>query len=540
MTALWWLIACGTEPVEPVEPPASCDDSITWDSFAAGYVQTWCTPCHSEHVAEADRQGAPVGLDFDRWSQVVAWIDRVEARSTGPDADMPPLGGTRPDDVERFAGWLRCGAPGADPEPGPCDTLQYADVPAALNSTADVDALCLAGNATRSLVVGGDLAVDCLCAIDGDLETHGTASFARLAEISGSAVVGGPALHAPSLTTLGADLTVVSERAETVDLPLLRDVGGSVRFTGPALGSIGLPQLTSVGGDLLIVEVRSATTIDLSRLRELGGDLRIVDAPSLEVVTGLRAVTRVGGDLQLERTRGPAKLDHFRVLTEVGGDVTIASVATLTELDGFTLLPSAASIRVSDVPSVSRLSGFDNLLRADALVIEDTPQLTRLDGFVNVAELGALSVRDAPALVVIEGLHALTTTGNITLERVAITHTAWLGSLHTLRGDLRAVDLASITSLDGGPDLAGVGGDVIVQRTPALTAMPLLGRSQSVDGSLVLTETGLADLDDLSELLHVGGDLVLVGNLTLSNDAALVFATGLDVDGDVTVLDNGP
>ncbi|MEQ1506952.1 MAG: hypothetical protein ABMB14_32290, partial [Myxococcota bacterium] len=53
--------------------PSACDDAPGWHDFAEGYVATWCTPCHASAITGAARNGAPNGVDFDRWSDVYAW-----------------------------------------------------------------------------------------------------------------------------------------------------------------------------------------------------------------------------------------------------------------------------------------------------------------------------------------------------------------------------------------------------------------------------------------------------------------------------------
>jgi len=88
-----------------------CEDSpLTWESFGASYVWTWCTPCHSSVLVGEERQEAPLDVDFDTYEDVVDWAARIEARS-GPGGDMPPAGG--PDEAERelLVEWVSCGLP---------------------------------------------------------------------------------------------------------------------------------------------------------------------------------------------------------------------------------------------------------------------------------------------------------------------------------------------------------------------------------------------------------------------------------------------
>ncbi|MEZ4242099.1 MAG: hypothetical protein R3F59_39280, partial [Myxococcota bacterium] len=189
-------------------------------------MRTWCTPCHTAALAGDDRQGAPPGVDFDRWSEVYAWRERIAARATGPDPDMPPLGGVDPARTEQLAAWLACGAQGEDAPPGPCDVR--VDVGAATVATqAEADALCAAGNVAASLAVTGDVALDCLCAVDGDVTVGGALSAPRLKAVGGSLRASGAgSLAVPALEAVGGEVA-------------LADLVGAGEVVLPALVSVG-------------------------------------------------------------------------------------------------------------------------------------------------------------------------------------------------------------------------------------------------------------------------------------------------------------
>lgn len=111
---------------EPV--PANCppQSPLTYRSFGAGFLRTWCTGCHSSTLPEVERQGAPGGVDFDRPEHLAALAPAIRERALlevdafladpeGSAAPMPPAGLVPADDRRRLAEWLACGAPGAVP-----------------------------------------------------------------------------------------------------------------------------------------------------------------------------------------------------------------------------------------------------------------------------------------------------------------------------------------------------------------------------------------------------------------------------------------
>jgi uncharacterized membrane protein len=92
---------------------ATCDASLTYDNFAAAFMASYCTSCHSSALSGADRNGAPTGHDFDSLDGILLVADHIdEHAAAGPDASnelMPPTD-PRPTDAERemLGAWLAC------------------------------------------------------------------------------------------------------------------------------------------------------------------------------------------------------------------------------------------------------------------------------------------------------------------------------------------------------------------------------------------------------------------------------------------------
>ena len=79
---------------------------VTWDNFAAGFVAESCQSCHAS--TSEDRNGAPSDVVFDTEEETLAFADRILARSTGDDPDMPPQGGVVDADRYYIEVWLSC------------------------------------------------------------------------------------------------------------------------------------------------------------------------------------------------------------------------------------------------------------------------------------------------------------------------------------------------------------------------------------------------------------------------------------------------
>lgn len=95
------LLWSGCGSVDCEEAPV-----VTWNNFGQAFVTEHCQTCHASSAP--DRYDAPEGVTFDSVEDLQAVADAVLARATGPEADMPPLGG--PSEEERYLleTWLVC------------------------------------------------------------------------------------------------------------------------------------------------------------------------------------------------------------------------------------------------------------------------------------------------------------------------------------------------------------------------------------------------------------------------------------------------
>jgi hypothetical protein len=105
----------------PPLPPCPPDNVLTWRSFGAGFLLTWCTGCHASGLPEAERQGAPAGVDFDTYAaykpleRLVHERAVLEAHAAATDpaaaSPMPPAGVVPEADRRRLEQWIACGSP---------------------------------------------------------------------------------------------------------------------------------------------------------------------------------------------------------------------------------------------------------------------------------------------------------------------------------------------------------------------------------------------------------------------------------------------
>lgn len=103
---LLWLSGCASGG----EDSSTCDrePALSYDNFGEGLLGRHCNGCHSSLLPASHREDAPVGVDFDTYADVLHWAERIEARSVGADADMPPGGGPTDEEREMLGEWLAC------------------------------------------------------------------------------------------------------------------------------------------------------------------------------------------------------------------------------------------------------------------------------------------------------------------------------------------------------------------------------------------------------------------------------------------------
>jgi uncharacterized membrane protein len=118
------LTACSDNASDPppvktgVATGATCpsDSTLTYESWALDFFGNYCLRCHSKALAPGQRNGAPVGFDWDDIDSVrlhAEEMDLMAAASNSVVNTQMPLNPPDPPTSERrkLGEWLACGAP---------------------------------------------------------------------------------------------------------------------------------------------------------------------------------------------------------------------------------------------------------------------------------------------------------------------------------------------------------------------------------------------------------------------------------------------
>ena len=305
------------------------------------------------------------------------------------------------------------------------------------------------------------------------------------------------------------------------------EIAGNLQI-GPGGGDLtslsGLSELTSVGGDVVILSNPALTSLTgLENLETIGGNLeignpRFIDFDrndALVTLTGLDGLTSVGGSLMIWDNPGLQSLEGLESLMSLGSDLFIAGnpeLATLKGLEGLTAVPGNLD-----------LGAFITIIGSD--FVGDNPALASLEGLANLASVGgSLTISRTTVLESLDGLENLTTVGSgfaITFNEALVSIEA-LESLMSVDGWLNISSAPVLISLDGLEALTSVGIFTLVD-APMLTSITGLASLTSVSQYITIARTALASLEGLEGLTTLDG-----GSITIAGNPFLTSLRGLD------------
>jgi len=182
-------------------------------------------------------------------------------------------------------------------------------------------------------------------------------------------------------------------------------------------------------------------------------------------------------------------------LTSVLGDLRIEHNPSLKTIDGLANLQSVGGLIIWFNPSLLKIDGLSSLASIDkenGLQIRFNTALQSVSGFNELSVVDSLFIQSNPFLTNLEGFAKLNQIGGILVVRVnSLLDLEGFSSLTSVGGLFLGESM--LTNLDGLSHLTDVTGDLSIQNSDALIS-----------------------IDALSGIAQVGGDLVLLHNRSLS------------------------
>lgn len=244
-----------------------------------------------------------------------------------------------------------------------------------------------------------------LQSVTGHVELTSTNTLPHLnaLEHAGSLdVVGAPSRRFPALPKLHAvegDLTWSWPGPPTdfASLPVLTHIGGDLTLDLAPL-HLELPDLTTVGDDLVIEDPEHMVALDAPLLATIGGSLTLQRCFELQILE-LGALTAIDGSLTLSSIRFLTDDGWHSTLAEVGGDLTLnnlINLRTVDALDGLTEVGGDLRLqdlqKLTDPYGLSQLTAVDGDASATGLPWLPDDEATWLEDTLSVVTAGAVTV----------------------------------------------------------------------------------------------------------------------------------------------------
>ncbi|WP_452226444.1 DUF7619 domain-containing protein [Lacinutrix cladophorae] len=376
-----------------------------------------------------------------------------------------------------------------------------------------------------------------------------------------------------SLTTAGGLTIRFNDALETfLGFEVLTSLtnGLHISYNDALLNVNGFDALTSLGGGLFVYANNALLHLNaFNNIQSIGGDVTIgttfQDATNNSLSSlPFQQLQTIGGDLNIAVNGALVDLSGFNALQTINGHLDIEVNHAMTDISGFNMLTSVGNGTGEDYiglalrynESLQYISGFNALETIDdGLLILTNGALEGITGFQNVAIINDyLFINENDALTDITGFGSLTTiNGDLRLG-------IWENSSYNSNGNLALTSLAGLESLNT------ITGDLYIVSNPSLLDVDALSGLNTIGGILNIEgfegegNGALQNLNGLSALSNIGGDilinnnnsLVAIGGLSLiteangrlaiTGNASLLDLTGLDnltyVEEDLSVLNN--
>lgn len=346
-------------------------------------------------------------------------------------------------------------------------------------------------------------------------------------------------------------------------------IGPDDTYDAPPLGSLtGLEGLESVGGLELLGLENLASIEALTGLTGIPGDMRLYGLPKLGSLAGLENVEEIGGRCSVGDCMNVMDLAGLASLRRAGNGFSVSKmqVVDLHGLEALTeigeLGGEISNVFIDDNDELLTLDGLDAVLWHDklGLTLNSNDRLTDIGALAGANELASLSLRDDIDLTSLAGLESLTSVAGL-FELVHNTQLGDLGALGKLQsvgelgilGEQSFDNLAPLSALTTAGKIYVVFSNIVeIGPLPALSEVDSLslvsnlslgdlkglGALKTVTNSLTIDKNGIQTIDDLVSLTSVGGDLVIVRNAFLPQDATAQWGAALDVGGTRKIAGN--
>jgi len=314
-----------------------------------------------------------------------------------------------------------------------------------------------------------------------------------------------------------SSLTQIKGSLDIKNNPSLKSVNGFKQLVSitefPLFGESGL----ILDGNILLSEFNG-----LSSLKELTGGQPVVQISNnnslnnIDALSNLTSITGIAPTISIRNNSSLKNIDGFSSLSNVTDkelSLVINNNAALENIDGLASLGK----EVQDTPSLIIVTQNALLKRCDGLL----PYFLGLgvDEVLNLNALGRIRVNENGAGCTVEDIFS---NGSIVVHicegEVVLTHQAEIDAFNCeeVKGNL-TISGDDITNLDSLSSLKKISGNLLIQKTINLKTIDGLSALDSITGSLLIVDNvGLTNINGFASLKSVG-NVNMTGNFNVAN-----------------------
>jgi acyl-[acyl carrier protein]--UDP-N-acetylglucosamine O-acyltransferase len=353
------------------------------------------------------------------------------------------------------------------------------------------------------------------------------------------------------LVFIGTNLRIESNNnlLDLTGLEGLTSIEGDIWiYNNQSLISIeGFQNVTAIGGKIQIQYNNLLPNLNgLENLINIDGHLLISNNAILSDLTALENLSFVGGKLEINGNNSLSSLAGLESVTFVGGELGIYNSDALTSLTGLENIASAGSLEIGRNESLSNLTGLAGLTTVNGeMSIFKNDNLTSLSGLEGVTTIGgSLSIGRYGGNPVLTSLNGLENIDATSISEIFICQNHALTNCGILSlCDYLASPIASVNIYDNAPGCNNPA--EASQNCPIATDCLPYGNyyfcyQYEIDnfslnypgctelaGTVKISGDDISNLNGLTSITSIGGDLIITENSSLTNLTGLEGLTSL-------------
>ncbi len=371
--------------------------------------------------------------------------------------------------------------------------------------------------------------------------------------------VGNPSLtnieSLSNLTSIGGGIDIISNEnlLSLSGLNNINSIEGNIKISenNSLTDLTGFNSLTSIGGDLRINSNEALGNInDLDNLNSIGGNLSISGNDALVSLTGLNALVSIGENMGISGD-ALASLTSLSNLSYLGGRIGINSCGALINLSGLEGLSSiGGNLLIGGNLALNSLTGLEGIISIGGnLIIEDNPTLTDIWGLVNIDSVSIedLHIVNNPLLSecdiqnICKYLASPNGTVNIQNNATGCNSPEEVEdncNHHCLPEGISFTTQAEIDSFQiNYPDCDNIEGELWIHGND-ISNLNGLSVLTSIGGDLYIDDNEvMANLTGLEGITSIGGNLIIEDNPTLTDIWGLVNIDPVSIE-DLHIVNN--